>query len=349
VEDALVHELDPARGADRQTETPTAQLALPAEPRLEAAVVVVIPCYRVARFVEGVVRTIPPFVRHIVVVDDCCPQASGDVVNALGDPRVVVLRHDRNRGVGGAMKTGFAKALELQATIVVKVDGDGQMDPTQIARLCRPLIERRAAYAKYNRFWDFKALRQMPRIRRVGNVGLSFLTKVASGHWRVFDPTNGFVAIRGDVLGVLDLASLADGYFFETSMLIELGKRGFRVADLPLAARYGDEESSMSITRVLFTFPFKLAWGTVVRVWFRHFWFDFTLAALLLLLGIPQLVFGFVFGLTMWWRSLEQGVPATAGTVMLAGLPLILGVIFLLQAVTLEVSGAFSSRVTLDE
>src|SRR6187551_3440423 len=220
-----------------------------ANPERARSIAVVIPSYRVARHIVSVIQGIPSYVDQIIVVDDCCPERSGDVAEALGDPRVQVVRHTKNRGVGGAMKTGFARANELAMDIVVKLDGDGQMDAQQIARLCKPLLTERAAMTKFNRFWDFVELRQMPLVRRIGNLGLSFLTKAASGHWKMFDPTNGFLALRGDVLRCLQLNALSDDYFFESSLLIELGKRGFRIKDLPLPARYGTEQSSMRLSR----------------------------------------------------------------------------------------------------
>jgi dolichol-phosphate mannosyltransferase len=313
-----------------------------------STVVVVIPCYRVRKQLASVIRSVPAFVRHVVVVDDACPERSGDVAEELGDPRVIVVRHEQNKGVGGAMKTGFRRALELSPDVVVKLDGDGQMDPAALPRLCRPLLARRAAFAKYNRFWHFAELEQMPFVRRVGNLGLSFLTKAASGYWRVFDPTNGYVAIRGDVLRCLKIAALSDDYFFETSLLIELGKRGFRVVDLPLPARYADETSSMRLMRVLVVFPFKLVRGGLGRLWYRHFWFDFTLSALLLLVGLPLCAWGLGFGAYAWWLSEVSDTPATSGTVMLAALPFLLGFSMLLQAITLEISDFFNDRVSPD-
>ena len=311
-------------------------------------VAVVIPSYRVARQIASVIQGIPSYVDHIIVVDDCCPEHSGDVAEALGDGRVQVIRHGKNRGVGGAMKTGFARANELNVDVVVKLDGDDQMDATQIARLCKPLLTDKAAMTKFNRFWDFVELRQMPLVRRIGNLGLSFLTKAASGHWKMFDPTNGFLALRGDVLRCLRLDALSDDYFFESSLLIELGKRGFRIRDLPLPARYGTEQSSMRLSRVLVTFPLKLLFGGIARVWYRHFWFDFTLAALLLLLGIPLCAWGVGFGAFAWWRSVASGVASTSGTVMLAALPFLLGANLLLHAVSLEVSDFFNARISPD-
>jgi glycosyltransferase involved in cell wall biosynthesis len=287
-------------------------------------------------------------VTDIIVVDDACPESSGDVAEAVADPRVSVIRHEENRGVGGAVKSGFRRALELRADVVVKLDGDGQMDPRQIPVLSQLLVDGTAAYAKGNRFWHLASLSEMPPVRRLGNLGLSFLTKLASGHWGLLDPTNGYVAIRGDVLRCLKLDSVDDDYFFELSMLIELGKWGFKVAELPMSSRYGEEESSLSVTRALWTFPFKLLLGGIARVWYRHFWFDFTATALLLLTGIPMFLWGAGFGLYHWIVSVTSDTAATAGTVMLSALPFLLGVNFLLQAISYEVAGNFNTRVSIE-
>jgi hypothetical protein len=188
----------------------------------------------------------------------------------------------------------------------------------------------------------------MPLIRRVGNLGLSFLCKLASGHWGLLDPTNGYVAIRADVLRCLKLNALSDGYFFELSMLIELGKWGFKVVEFPMESRYQGERSSLSIPHALWTFPFRLLLGTAARIWYRHFWYDFTLAALLLLTGVPLFSWGLCFGLYAWWQSITTHSAATAGTVMLSALPLLVGVNCLLQAISFEVSGDFNARVSVN-
>lgn len=330
--------------------TPLASILQP--PALDVAkapvLAAVVPAYRVADHVAEVIRTIPGTVQRIVVVDDCCPARSGDVAEAVGDPRVVVLRHERNRGVGGAMKTGMAKALELGADVIVKVDGDGQMDPAELDRLVQPLLSGRAAYTKGNRFWYMKELERMPLVRRAGNLGLSFLVKAASGHWNVFDPTNGYVAIRADVLRSLDLAGLAEDYFFEIDLLVELGTRGFRVLDIPMPSRYGSEESSLSIERVLVSFPPRLLRRGLRRVLFRHFWFEFTPAASFALAALPLLAFGVGFGAHAWITSIRTDQPATAGTVMLAALPCLVGLQLFLQALNYEISGRLNSRVTPD-
>jgi hypothetical protein len=247
------------------------------------------------------------------------------------------------------MKSGFSRALELGAHIVVKMDGDGQMDPMRVGDLLAPLLAGQAAFSKGNRFWHLQELINMPAGRRIGNIGLSFLAKLASGYWELSDPTNGFIAIRGDVLACLDLNRLSNDYFFELSLLIELGKRGFRITEVPMPARYGSETSSLSIARALFSFPPRLARDTISRILLRHFWFDFTPTAVMLLGGLPLSLWGLGFGIYAWTRSILTHRTASAGTVMLAALPLLIGVDLLLHGLSYEITSGFNRRVSAKE
>ncbi len=226
----------------------------------ENAIAVVIPCYNVERHITDVVNTIPDYVRWIIAVNDCTPDNGGDVLEELSksDERLVVITHDKNMGVGGAMKSGYVKALELEADIVIKMDGDGQMDPLYIDALIEPLISKNADFSKGNRFRDFTALRQMPLLRRMGNLGLSFMIKTASGYWNVFDPTNGYTAINKNTLKSIAFKNLDNRYFFESSMLIELYYTNAVIEDVPMKAIYADEVSGLSATKTLFEFPPKL-------------------------------------------------------------------------------------------
>ena len=172
-------------------------------------VAVVIPCYRVSRHVLDVIAGIGPEVSRIYAVDDGCPEGTGALVEArCADPRLRVLRHGQNRGVGGAMITGYQAALAAGADIVVKIDGDGQMDPALIARFTRPIASGSADYTKGNRFHDLEDTQAMPRVRLFGNALLSLVNKVASGYWDVMDPTNGYTAIHRCALAALPLAKL---------------------------------------------------------------------------------------------------------------------------------------------
>lgn len=307
-------------------------------------VAVVIPCFRVARHIESVLAGLPALVDHIVVVDDCCPEGAGGIAAARADPRVEVLRHRVNRGVGAAMVTGYRRALELECDIVVKIDGDGQMDPAHLPRLIAPLADGRADYAKGNRFRHFHALKSMPVVRLIGNSALSFLVKAASGQWGVMDPTNGYTAIHRRALDELELERLSERYFFESDVLIQLGIAGMAVADVAIPARYGDEESSLRISRVLRDFPPLLARGFLRRLLIRYFVADFNLGSLYLLIGLPLLLAGIGIGTAQWIDSVQSGIARTAGTVMLAAMPTILGFQLLLQAVAVDVQAAPKPR-----
>lgn len=306
------------------------------------AIAVVIPAYRVERQIESVLRELPADLRHIVVVDDASPDKTSALVKARArrDRRIVLLRHERNQGVGGAMVTGFKHALELGAQIVVKLDGDGQMDPSAISTLTAPLIEGRADYVKGNRFRDFGSLRQMPLVRRIGNLGLSFLTKAATGYWNIFDPTNGFFAIRAEILRQLPLDKLDRGYFFETSMLSYLYLLDACILDIPMPARYRGEISNMSIHRVLAEFPLKLARTLLRRIVLKYFLYDFSMMSVYILTGIPLLLFGLIFGIAKWIQYAELGVAAPTGTVMLPTLSVILAIQILLSAIEIDVNAS---------
>jgi len=298
----------------------------------------VIPCYRVEREIAAVLGTIPAYIKHIIVVDDASPDSTADLVtaSAKSDERIILIRHPSNQGVGGAMVTGYRKALELGAQIVVKIDGDGQMDMDHLPDLLMPLLEGKADYTKGNRFRDFRSLQRMPLIRRVGNMGLGFLSKAATGYWHLFDPTNGFNAIRAEALSQLPLHQIDRTYYFETSMLANLYLIGAVVKDVPIPARYQGEVSSLSIRRVLFEFPLKLIATLVRRLVLKNFIYDFSMGSIYLLTGLPLLIFGLTFGIYKWIQYASRGVPAPTGTVMIPTLSVLLGIQLLLSAIEID-------------
>ena len=298
----------------------------------------VIPCYRVERDIESVLGSIPAYIKHIIVVDDASPDSTADLVTASAkeDDRILLIRHPSNQGVGGAMITGYQKALDLGAQMIVKIDGDGQMDMEHLPRLLQPLIEGRADYTKGNRFRDFKSLQQMPFIRRVGNMGLAFLAKAATGYWHLFDPTNGFNAIRAEVLAQLPLDKIDRTYYFETSMLANLYLIGAVVKDVPMPARYQGEISSLLVHRILFEFPPRLFVTFLQRLVLKNFIYDFSMGSIYLLAAVPLLLFGLLFGTYKWIQYASRGVPAPTGTVMLPTLSVLLGIQLLLSAVEID-------------
>lgn len=301
-------------------------------------VAVVVPARNEAAHIVEVLRAMPEYVDLVIVVDDGSSDGTATVAQGVGDPRVRVLRRiEGPHGVGAAMVHGFRAALAEGADLVVKVDGDGQMDPARISLLLEPLVSQGYDYAKANRFLHTEALRQMPAVRLLGNFALTFLTKLASGYWHIFDPQNGFVAIRAARLEELPLAELATDFFFENDMLIRLNILGARVRDVPVPARYGNERSKLRVWAVMVSFPLRLAQGLLRRIWQKYVLRDFSPIAMFWLLGLPLLAFGFLFGLWHWVQSFRLGQPAPTGTVMLSVLPFLLGFELILQAIILEI------------
>lgn len=300
---------------------------------------VVIPAHDEADFIGDVVRGIPPWVSAIFVVDDASKDDTAARAASTGDPRVTVLRHAENRGVGGAMRTGFEACLERDLDVVVKMDGDGQMDPAALPALLGPLVAGSADMVKGNRYANRRTLSAMPFRRAVGNAGLSFLVKLASGYWDQLDPANGYLALRTHALREIDLDRLARDFYFESGLLVELGTRGAVVKSVPIPAVYGNERSDLSELRVLRTFPPRLLRGLLRRVLHRYFLDDFSAVSVFLILGLPLLAGGFTFGVLAWWHFVRAGETASAGTVMLAALPFLLGFELLLQATVLDVQG----------
>ena len=294
-------------------------------------IAVVIPCFRVKKHILGVIESIGSEVSRIYVIDDKCPEASGSLVEAnCADTRVRVVYHDTNKGVGGAVMTGYRVALGDGADIIVKIDGDGQMDPALIEDFVAPLIAGEADYAKGNRFYSIENTRKMPAIRLFGNVVLSFLTKLSSGYWGLFDPTNGYTAIHRKAALCIDLSAVSERYFFETDLLINLGDARAIVVDIPMHARYEDEVSNLRISAVAGDFLWRHIKATFRRVLYTYFVRDFNMASLNLLFGLILLIFGTTFGALSWIDSIRSGITASTGTVMLAVMPIILGVQMLL-------------------
>jgi len=301
-------------------------------------IAVVIPAYQAAETVGSVVESLPSFIDSVTVVDDASSDRTSIAARSPGDPRVRCIRREHNGGVGAAMVTGYRAVMaETDADIVVKMDADGQMDPVRLPDLLRPILEHGFEYSKGNRFYDLLHLRRMPLARRWGNIALSFMTKAASGYWNVYDPQNGYTAIRTDVLERLDLDSLDAGFFFENSMLLQLNILNARVAEVPMPAVYGCEPSSMSLWRVVLSFPLRLLRAGCRRLRLKYFGMDFSPIAVLILAGGLLLVTGGAYGAYEWIRHAIIGVPTPPGAVMLAALPVLLGAQLLLNALLLDI------------
>ncbi|HEY5967404.1 MAG TPA: glycosyltransferase family 2 protein [Chitinophagaceae bacterium] len=301
---------------------------------------VVIPCYNVANHIEEVIKQLPAEVSWIIAVNDCSRDDTEKILLCLknSNSKIVFINHEVNQGVGGAMLTGFKKSLELNSDITIKMDGDNQMDSSLIPKLIKPIIENKADYTKGNRFRDFKALKKMPAIRRIGNLGLSFMIKVASGYWNIFDPNNGFIAISNEMLKTINFSKIHKRYFFESSMLIELYHADAVIQEIPMKARYGNEVSHLSLTRTLFGFPPKLLKAFIRRIFLKYFMFDFNIASVYILFGLPFFLLGSVYGIINFVKYAKENVVAPTGTVVIPTLLIILGFQLLLSAVNYDIT-----------
>jgi glycosyltransferase involved in cell wall biosynthesis len=298
---------------------------------------VIIPAYNEELFIGEVLSNVPKFVDKIIVVDDCSTDNTYRVAGASGDPRVIAIKTANNCGVGGAMKLGYRTALELGAEVLVKMDGDGQMAPEHLTLLLDGIIEKGYDYAKGNRFLHNKEITQMPAIRIFGNIVLTFLTKAASGYWHIFDPQNGYTAIRATALRSIALETLDQHFFFENDMLVRLNIHNYRVTDIAIPARYGQEISHLRISKILITFPPLLFRRFVYRIVQKYILRSFSPVALFLLLGLPIFLWGSLFGLYLWARTVITGEGTPTGSIMLALVPIVLGFQLLLQAIVLDI------------
>jgi dolichol-phosphate mannosyltransferase len=301
-------------------------------------IAVVIPAYRVKKHILSVIGQIGAEVDRIYVIDDKCPEETGKFVQAqVTDPRVSVQFNEHNLGVGGAVMAGYRCALAEGIDIVIKIDGDEQMDPALVPRVIQPIIEGRADYSKGNRFFNLAQIRKMPALRLFGNAVLSFLNKLSSGYWDIFDPTNGYTAIHTDILRELPLDKISNRYFFESDMLFRLNLQKAVVVDIPMDAKYGDEVSNLKISRVAGEFLLKHFRNFGKRIFYNYYLRDMSLASLELPLGLALFVFGTVFGVTQWITSASNHVATPAGTVMLSALPTLMGLQLILAFLAFDI------------
>jgi glycosyltransferase involved in cell wall biosynthesis len=289
-------------------------------------VFVVIPCFKVSAHICDVIKGIGNEVAGIIVVDDACPEKSGVLVEqSCIDPRVRVIFHANNEGVGGAVMTGYQAAMEAGAEIIVKLDGDGQMNPSLITYFVEPIMTGEADYTKGNRFFDLERIHVMPRVRLFGNSVLSLMAKLSTGYWDLFDPTNGYTAIHVDVARHLPFEKISRRYFFETDMLFRLNTLRAVVVDVPMDACYGNEVSNLRVGNIAGEFFIKHARNFSKRIFYNYYLRDLSLASLELPVGMGLLLGGSLFGMYHWFLSAQEGTFTPAGTVMLSAMPILMG------------------------
>ncbi|MDJ0040919.1 glycosyltransferase family 2 protein [Pantoea allii] len=302
-------------------------------------IAVIIPTYKAENHILSVINDIGPEVTKIYVVDDCCPNKSGDfVIHECKDSRVSVIKHETNQGVGGAVMTGYQAAIKDGMDILVKIDSDGQMDPALIQEFCAPIIDGDADYTKGNRFFNLEKVRSMPKVRLFGNAMLSLMCKLSSGYWNLFDPTNGYTAIHAEVARQLPFHKISKRYFFETDMLFRLNTVRAMVIDIPMEAKYGDEISNLKISKIIGEFFAKHVRNGLKRIFYNYYLRDMSLASIELPVGIILFTFGVIFGGYHWLLSFQSVNPTTAGTVMLAAMPALMGLQLILAFLSYDIS-----------
>ena len=286
-------------------------------------------------------------VNAIFVVDDCCPEGSGDYIEEFClDRRVVVIRHDINQGVGGAVLSGYKAALKANCDVMVKLDGDGQMDPSVIRKFVIPIARGEADYTKGNRFFDLEMVKSMPTIRLFGNAVLSFFAKFSSGYYHLFDPTNGYTAISSTAAQMLPFSKISRRYFFESDMLFRLNTIGAVVVDVPMSAVYADEASNLRIHKILFPFLKGHLSNFLKRVFYSYLLRGFSIASLELVVGLIFVMFGVGFGIYAWRTASLAHNFASSGEVMISALPIILGVQLILSFLNYDMENKPNKSLT---
>jgi|SRR5215207_8114966 len=302
----------------------------------DQSIAVVVPAFNEERLIARTIETMPELVDWIVVVDDASEDATSDRARAVADPRVQVIRHDVNRGVGGAILTGHRRAVELEADVAVVMAGDAQMDPAYLPDLVRPIVDDGYGFTKATRFFSPTSFATMPRTRLVGNIVVSFLTKLATGYWHLFDPLNGYTAISRDALTRIPLDRIRQDYSFECDLLVWLNSYRVRARDVPVPPVYGDEVSGVRLPRASVRLLRALNRGFWRRVLVKYVLWSFAPFALLLFGGLALLTLGTAVGIFVLVNSIGPPVASTA-TVLISVGPLMLGVQFLVLALVLDI------------
>lgn len=296
----------------------------------------VVPAYNEEKLIGRTILSMPDWIDFIIVINDCSTDQTLARVQEINDPRISIINHEKNTGVGGAIVDGHRLALQLGADVNVVMAGDGQMDPAYLPDLLDPICEQGYEFTKANRFFSRAALSGMPRVRLVGSVFLSFATKVGSGYWNLFDPQNGYTAIHRNALRRIDLSRVARGYEFENDLLIWLNIADVRAKDVPIPAVYGEEVSTMKLHRAAAAIAWLLFRGFWRRMFRKHVLASFSPVALLFFTGLGLVLFGTAVGVWVVVHTLGPPVAST-GSVLLAVGPMLTGIHMLVSALTLDI------------
>ncbi|MDI6799339.1 MAG: glycosyltransferase family 2 protein [Actinomycetota bacterium] len=301
----------------------------------------VVPAHNEESFIAEVLGSIPDFFDNVFAVDDSSSDGTLRMIEELAasNPKIKSLKTPKNLGVGGATTTGFKEIIKSHrdVEIVVKIDGDGQMPLERLEDLLSPLIEGDYDYAKGNRFLKGHDLERMPKVRLLGNLILTLLTKIVSGYWNIFDSQNGFFAVKLKCLEEISLDKLHPGYFFENDLLIALNVYDFRVKDVAIPSIYGEEKSGVSIFKTGLTFPFLLFHRYWRRFYAKHILRNFSPVALFMIPGSILFTMGLFSSIYLWLRSIFNPKPTPVGTLLIVLVLLVFGFQLILQAAVLDI------------
>jgi len=295
------------------------------------SVAVVVPALNEEALVGSTCSTVPAFVDRIFVVDDGSTDGTAERARAA-DPRVELVRHESNQGVGAAIVSGYRRAMVERIDVTAVMAADGQMDPGDLEQLVRAVAEGRCDYAKANRLFTGQAWQMIPRTRYLGNAVLSFLTKIASGYWHVADSQSGYTAVNLETLELLDLERIYRRYGFPNDMLVHLNVWNRRVRDYPSRPIYGvGERSGIRLWRVVPAISWLLLKGFFWRMREKYVIRDFHPLVLFYFLGIFLFVAGVALGLVESGLRIA-GNPVPAATIVLVALLVVSGLQLLLFA-----------------
>ena len=275
-------------------------------------IIAVMPCYKSSEIAPSIAQDVIKFVDKLICVDDCCPEFTAKKISQLiKSEKIDIIFHDSNKGIGGAMKSGFIYALKFKPKIIIKIDSDGQMNPCLIPKLIDPLLKGSSELTKGNRFTSPKSIRKMPPIRIIGNIGLGFITKLSTGYWELFDPTNGFIALRSEVLKEISLEKVDNGYFFETDLLFRCSLSNIFISEIAMEAVYENEKSNLNPLKEFFRFFYKHINIFIKRLTYQYFLLDFNPGSLSLCLAFLLGIFSLFIGIRSFtfYRQLNLETP----------------------------------------
>ena len=275
----------------------------------------VIPCYKGGHKTIEVINKSLNVVDFIVLVDDKCPLQTGKLIyKTIGtNPNLKILFNKHNRGVGYSTKKGMRYLIEHGYDIVVKVDADGQINPELIGELVIPIVDGKSEASKGNRFYSVDHVISMPPLRLAGNLGLSFLSKISTGYWELFDPTNGFIAFKSSALKRVRLEKTDNRYFFESDLLFQSSLAQITFAQIPMISIYGDEVSSLRPMREISRFAGKHLINFLKRLVYQYFVLDFNAGSLELLGGSLGLLLTAILSVKILISGIFHGTYASSG------------------------------------